>query len=94
MYFSLNDCQFKTSRLSSRDYQFKINMGFPGGSGVRESAYPKKNLCANAGDMGSIPGPRRSPGEGNNLFQYSCPEDPMNRGAWQGTVRGVTKSQT
>ena len=54
-----------------------------------------KNLPANAGDTGSITGPRRSPGEGNdNSFQYSCLEDRMNREAWQVTVHGVTKSQT
>ena len=45
-----------------------------------------KNLLANAGDIrdtGSIPGPGRSPGEGNgNPLQYSCLENPMDRGAW------------
>ena len=51
-------------------------MGFPGGSVV-------KNLPANAGDIGSIPGWGRSPGEGNgNLLQYSCPENPKEGGAW------------
>ena len=51
-------------------------MGFPGGSEVKASAY-------NAGDLGSIPGLGRSPGEGNgNLLQYSCLENPMDRGAW------------
>ena len=45
--------------------------------------------------MGSIPGPGRSPGEGNgNPLQYSCLENPMDRGAWQATVHGVAKSQT
>ena len=53
-----------------------------------------KNLPANTGDMGSIPGLGRSPGEGNgNLLEYSCLENPMDRGAWQTTVHGVTKSQ-
>ena len=60
--------------------------GFPGGTEV-------KNLPANAGDagdMGSIPGLGRSPGEGNgNPLQYSCPENPMDRGAWWATVHGV-----
>ena len=47
-----------------------------------------------AGDPGSIPGSGRSPGEGNgNPLQYSCLENPMNGGAWQATVHGVTKSQ-
>ena len=57
-----------------------------------------KNLPADAGDardMGSIPGWGRSPGEGNgNLFQNSCLANPMDRGAWQATVRGVAKSRT
>ena len=61
--------------------------GFPGDSLV-------KNLPANAGDMGSIPGSGRSPGEGNgNPLQYSCLENSMDRGAWWATVHGVTKSQ-
>ncbi len=43
-----------------------------------------KNLPANAGDVGSIPGSGRSPGEGNgNPLQYSCLENPMDGGAWQ-----------
>ena len=52
-----------------------------------------KNLPANAGfarDVGSIPGLGRSPGEGNgNPLQYSCLENPMDRGAWWATVLGV-----
>ena len=51
-----------------------------------------KNLPANPGHAGSTPGSRRSPGEGNgNLLHYSCPGDPMERGAWWATVHGVTK---
>ena len=47
------------------------------------------------GDPGSIPGWRRSPGEGNgNPLQYSCLENPMDRGAWWATVHGITKSWT
>ena len=53
-----------------------------------------KAVC-NGGDPGSIPGSGRSPGEGNgNLFQYSCLENFMHRGAWWATVHKVTKSQT
>ena len=53
-----------------------------------------KNPPANAGHMGLISGLGRSPGEGNdNPLQYSCQGDPMNRGAWQATVHGVTKSR-
>ena len=51
---------------------------FPGGSDRKASAY-------NAGDLGSIPGLGRSPGEGNgNSLQYSCLENPMDRGTWLG----------
>src|SRR5574341_1343706 len=62
-------------------------VGFPGGSDGKESA-------CNAGDPGSIPGSGRSPGEGNGYpLQYSYLENCMDRGAWQATVHGVTKSQ-
>ena len=51
-----------------------------------------KNPPANTGDMGSIPGSGRSPGEGNgNPLQYSCQGHPMDRGAWQATVHRVTR---
>ena len=51
-----------------------------------------KNLPANEGDIGSIPGLGRSSGEGNgNLLQYSCLENPMDRGAWWATVHGATR---
>ena len=54
-----------------------------------------KNPPANAGDMVSIPGVGRSPGGGNgNPLQYSCLENPMDRGAWRATVHWVTKSQS
>ena len=63
-------------------------MGLAGGSDGKESA-------CHAGDLGSIPGSGRSPGEGNgSLLQYSCLENSMDRGAWTATVHGVTKSQT
>ena len=55
-------------------------------------------MRANAGDIrdvGLIPGPKDSPGEGHGKpLQYSCLENPMNRGVWQATVHGVAKSQT
>ena len=61
---------------------------FPGGSDGKASAY-------NVGDPGLIPGLGRSPGEGNgNPLQYSCLENPMDGGAWLGTVHGVAKSRT
>ena len=51
-----------------------------------------KYLPANVGDMGSIPGSGRSPGDGNGkLLQYSCLGNPMDRGVWQATVHGVAK---
>ena len=54
-----------------------------------------KNLPANAGDPGLIPGLGRSPGEGNGYpLQYTCRENPINREAWQAPVHGVVKSQT
>ena len=54
-----------------------------------------KNLPTNAEDSGLIPGSGRSPGEGNgNPLQYSCLENPMDKGAWQVTVYGITKSHT
>ena len=57
-------------------------MGFPGGSDGEES------VC-NVGDLGSIPGLGRAPREGNgNPLQYSCLENPMDRGAWWATVHG------
>ena len=64
------------------------DLNFPGGSEDKASA-------CNAGDPGSIPGLRRSPGEGNgNPLQYSCLENPMDWGAWWATVHRVTKSRT
>jgi len=54
-----------------------------------------KNPPVKAGDLDLIPGSGRSPGEGNgNLLQYSCLKNPMDRGAWQAAVHGVTKSWT
>ena len=62
--------------------------GFPGGSEVKASA-------CNAGDLGSIPGLGRSPGEGNgNPLKYSCLENPMDGGAWWATQSMGSQSQT
>ena len=61
------------------------SLGFPHSSVGKESAH-------NAGDWGSIPGLGRSPGEGNgNPLQYSCLENPADRGAWRATVHGVAR---
>ena len=63
-------------------------LGFPGGSEVKASA-------CNEGDLDSIPGSGRSPGEGNgNPLQYFCLENPVDRGAWWAAVHRVTQSQT
>ena len=60
-------------------------VGFPGGSGGKESA-------CDEGDLGSFPGSGRSLEEGSGYpLQYSCLENPMDRGAWQATVHGVAK---
>ena len=54
--------------------------------------FSNKESACNAGEMSSIPGSGRSPGEGNgNPFQNSCLGNPMDRGAWQATVHGVAK---
>ena len=64
-----------------------VFLGFPGGSDSKEST-------CNVGDLGSIPGLRRSPGGGHgNPLQYSFLENSMNRGAWWVTAHGIAKSQ-
>ena len=69
----------RLKQLSTHTYYFSehfYNNGFPGGSEVKASA-------SNAGDLGSIPGLGRFPGEGNgNPLQYSCLENLMDGGAW------------
>ena len=68
--------------------QLSAYMGFSSGSDSRE-------LACSAGDLGLIPGSGRSPGEGNGyLLQYSCLENPKNRGAWRVIVQRLTKSWT
>ena len=68
--------------------KYKPDRGFPSRSDSKESA------CS-AGDLGSVPGLGRFPGEGNgNPLQYSCLENSMDRGTWWGTVHGIAKSRT
>ena len=63
-------------------------------SGLPCSDSQEESACI-AGELGSIAGSRRSPGEGNgNPLQYSCQENSMNRGTWWASVHGFTKSQT
>ena len=72
--------------MNSED--LKIKVGFSGGSNGKESA-------CNAGDLGSIPGSGRFPGERNgNALLYSCLENSMDRGGWQARVHELTESQT
>ena len=67
---------------------FGLLLDFPGGSDGKVSTY-------NVGDLGSIPGLGRSPGEGNgNPLQYSCLENPMDGGAWWAIIHGVAESDT
>ena len=86
-------CQAFVPRMDSDEKKLLILIeivGFPGGTAV-------KNLLANAGDLrdlGVIPGWRRSPGGGHgNPLQYSCLENPTDRGTLWVTVHGVTKCQ-
>ena len=65
-----------------------MKVGSPGNSDSKGSA-------CNAGDLGSVSGLGRSPGEGNSHpLQYFCQGNPMDRGTWWATAHGVTKSQT
>ena len=78
----------KIGNYSKYCIEHKCYMDFPGGSDGKESA-------CNEGDLGLIPVLGRSPGGGHgNPLQYSCWRTPMDRGGWQATVYGVTKSQT
>ena len=71
--------------LASVSYIFLYHIYTIPQSPTVESAY-------NAGDLGLIPGSGRSPGEGNgNPLQYSCLENPMDRGVWQATVHGFLR---
>ena len=69
------------------DLLFHVQVvGFPGGSDSKESTYSSR-------DLGSIPGSGRSPGGGHgNLLQYSCLENPMDRGTWWAIVQGGAES--
>ena len=73
--------------VSSSFYNW--HCGFPDGSAGKKST----GSAGDSGDVGSIPGSGRSPGGKDNPLQYSCLENTMDRGAWWGTVHGVTKTQ-
>ena len=92
-FYKKQDASFQ---LQTHDYPFPhcefyhtaVLTGFSGGSVI-------KNLPVNAGDSGLIPGLGKTPGEGNgNTLQYSCPENPMERGTWWATVHEVPTSWT
>ena len=77
--------------IGRNNFTFPPNLGFL----VAQRLKCLPVSACNAGDLGSIPGSRRSPGEGNgNPLQYSCLENPMDRGAWWAAVHGFTKSRT
>ena len=79
---------FKISFKKKKFVSYPKTLGFPGDSDGKESA-------CNTRDQGLISGSGRSPVEGNcYTLQYSCLENSMDKGAWQATVRGVTKSVT
>ena len=81
---SFSWCRAQALGCRLQELYLRVFGGFPGGLDGKESA-------CNAGDLCSIPGSERSPGEGNvNPLLCSCWENPMERGAWQGTVHGVT----
>ena len=90
------------SRAGKGDCHIFITFGFTVGQRLggetSQVALVVKNPPAKAGDIrdaGSIPGSGRSSGGGNgNPLQYSCLENPMDRGAWWATVHSVSKSRT
>ena len=93
LYYAV--CINSSGRVSLSSVQGKFNMRietfFPGATVVKN---PPTN-AGDAGNMSSIPGSGRFPGEGNcNVLQYSCLENSMDRGAWWSTVSGVAKNQT
>ena len=79
---------FAKQIINNLDLREHFPWGFPGSSDSKESAY-------NAAQPGSIPGSGRSPGEGNvNPLQYSCLENPTDRGSWRATVCEVQSETT
>ena len=87
MHVSLQCIVLVLERANSFDKLMTL-LGFSGGSGGKES------VCS-AGDLSSIPGSGRSPGEGNgNSLRCSCLENPMDRGDWQAIVHRVAKNRT
>ena len=95
----LSDFTFTFFHFNKRHAKYRVRrslMEFLAQSNIRAvlaTWLSGKNPPANAGDTGSIPGSGRSPGGGHGTpLQYSCLENPMDRGAWQATVHVVVKS--
>ena len=85
--FCLSHHLIKCLHYPSFKSKYEIIMGFPGGSVV-------KNYPTHAGDVGSIPGSGRVPGEGNGSpLQYSCLRNPTDKRAWQATVHSVARAR-
>ena len=92
-YKNLHLCYSSFGKLTLVVLFFSMSFTLRKGGSPADSVV--KNLLVNAGDLGLIPGSGRSPGEGNgNPLQCSCLGNPMDRGAWWGTVHWVTKSGT
>ena len=97
---SFRDLCKKTILYVYQTYKISVNNLYHGGIGIwiSQMVLVVKNLSASAGDVrdiGSIPGSGRFPGGGHgNLLQYSCLENPTDRGAWRSTVHVVTESRT
>ena len=94
---SMDRCTFHSQFLTIGKLTMNIMLGIPS-TGASQMALVVKNPPANAGDtrdLGSIPGSGRSPREGKgNPLQYSCLENPMDRGAWRAMVHSVSQSRT
>ena len=88
---SFHPFHIELSPVTAFPHSVQCNIGFSSGSVVKNP--PASTV--DAGDLGSIPGSGKSPGEGNGYpLQYSCLENSMDRGGWRATVHGVAKSQT
>ena len=103
----ITNCSFSLSQENNPLTSLSFNQSICNYLASTSGGSDGKEFACNAGDPGSIPGSGRSPGEGNGKIrlpidlqntgyrlQYSCLENPMNRGAWWATVLGVPKSWT
>ena len=87
----LSQAQYKNGCIYMETQRKAENVSFPKRIAYYLGSDGKESAC-NAGDLGSIPGLGRSPGEGNSyLLQYSSLENSMDRGVWQATVHGVAE---